>query len=94
LGKYDESIPYYDEVQKQENLSEAAAAKSEAYQKLGKEDEAFLAAQGMLVSDIVRYVSEAKAKKMKIFDYYCMMEYEDLERREKVRQQKLDSKLR
>lgn len=94
LGKYDESIPYYDEVQKQENLSEAAAAKSEAYQKLGKEDEAFLAAQGMLVSDIVRYVSEAKAKKMKIFDYYCMMEYEDLVRREKVHQQKLDSKLR
>lgn len=94
LGKYDESIPYYDEVQKQENLSEAASAKSEAYQKLGKEDEAFLAAQGMLVSDIVRYVSEAKAKKMKIFDYYCMMEYEDLERREKTHQQNLDSELR
>lgn len=93
LGKYDESIPYYDDVQKQEKLSDVASAKSEAYQRLGKEDEAFLAAQGMLVSDIVRYVSEAKAKKMKVFDYYCMVEYEDLERREKEHQQKLDSRL-
>ncbi|MGQ0606328.1 MAG: tetratricopeptide repeat protein [Candidatus Nitrosotenuis sp.] len=82
LQKYDQAIQFYDDVQKQEKLSEAASAKSEAYKKIGKEDEAFLAAQGLLISDITKYVSEAKAKKMRVFDYYCMMEYEDLKKRE------------
>jgi hypothetical protein len=67
-------------------------AKSEAYQKLGKEDEAFLAAQGLLVSDIEKYVIDSRANKMKIFDYYCMMEYRTLE--ESDHQKKLGSKLR
>ncbi len=94
LGKYEQAIPFYDDVQKQEKLNDAAAAKSEAYQKIGKEDEAFLAAQGMLVSDIAQYISNARMKKMKIFDYYCMMEYDALEKREQLHQEKLDSKLR
>ena len=94
LTKYAEAIPLYDAAQKQEKLSEAASAKSEAYQKLGKEDEAFLAAQGLLVSDIERYVLEARAKKMKIFDYYCMVEYQILEKRESDHQKKMGFKLR
>lgn len=84
LGKYFESISFYDEAQQQEKSSSAARAKSEAYQKLGKEDEAFLAAQGLLVSDIERYVSEAREKKMKIFDYYCMVEYEILKKKNRT----------
>ncbi|MEM2160636.1 MAG: hypothetical protein QXN55_06760, partial [Candidatus Nitrosotenuis sp.] len=81
-------------AQQQEKLARTALAKSEAYQKLGKEDEAFLAAQGLLVSDIEKCIREARAKKMKVFDYYCMMEYEGLEKREKEHQQRLDSKFR
>jgi len=93
VGKYADAILYYDLAQQQEKQSKMAMAKSEAYQKLGKEDEAFLAAQGLLISDITKYVAEARSKKIKIFDYYCMMEYEILEKREKEHQQRLDSKL-
>jgi tetratricopeptide (TPR) repeat protein len=92
LLKFEDAIKFYDLAQQQENQSRAAMAKSEAYHKLGKEDEAFLAAQGLLVSDIERHVIEARAKKMKIFDYYCMIEYEYLEKREQEHQQKIDSK--
>jgi len=94
LQKFADTILCYDLAQRQENQKKAAMAKSEAYQKLGKEDEAFLAAQGLLVSDIEKCIAEARAKKMKVFDYFCMMEYETLEKREKEHQQRLDSKLR
>jgi len=93
LQNYSEAIKCYDLAQ-QQNQSKAAMAKSEAYQNIGKEDEAFLAAQGMLVSDIEKHVAEARAKKMRIFDYYCMIEYDSLEKREQEHQKKLDSKLR
>jgi tetratricopeptide (TPR) repeat protein len=94
LQNFSEAIKFYDLAQQQEKQGKAAMAKAEAYLKLGKEDEAFLAAQGLLVSDIEKHVAEARAKKMKVFDYYCMIEYESLEKREQEHQQKLDSKLR
>jgi tetratricopeptide (TPR) repeat protein len=93
VGKYADAILYCDLAQQQEKQARVAMAKSEAYAKLGKEDEAFLAAQGLLISDIEKYVAEARTKKMKVFDYYCMTEYESLEKREKEHQQRLDSKL-
>lgn len=88
LGKYAESIPYYDLAQQQENSKFISMAKSDAYQKLGKPDEAFLAAQGLLMSGIDKYVSDAHAKKLKIFDYYCMVEYETVEKK-KAEQRKM-----
>ena len=94
LQKYSEAIPYYDRAQQQEKITKASAGKSAAYQKLGKADEAFLAAQGLLVDDIERLILEARAKKMKVFDYYCMLEYNDLERREQAHQEKMNSKLK
>jgi tetratricopeptide (TPR) repeat protein len=94
LQNFSEAIKFYDLAQQQEKQSKAAMAKSEAYAKLGKEDEAFLAAQGLLVSEIEKCIAGARAKKMKVFDYFCMMEYEILEKREKEHQQRLDSKLR
>ena len=94
LGKFEDAIKFYDLAQQQEKQIKTSMAKSEAYQKLGKEEEAFLAAQGLLVSDIEKYVIDAHAKKMKVFDYYCMMEYDSLEKRESDHQKKLDSKLR
>jgi len=80
LGKFADAIPLFDKAQQREKSSFAANAKSQAYRKLGKEDEAFLAAQGVLISDIERYVEDAQEKKMKIFDYYCMIEYELMEK--------------
>jgi tetratricopeptide (TPR) repeat protein len=95
LQKYEDAIPLYDKAQKLEGpIKVAAAAKSEAYQKLGKEDEAFLAAQGLLIEDIYKYISEAMEKKMKIFDFYCLKEYNDLDAREKMHNERQDSKFK
>lgn len=60
---------------------------------LEKRIEAFLAAQGLLVDDITKYVVEAKAKKIRIFDLYCLKEYQDLEERERKHKEKQISKL-
>ncbi|HIH68296.1 MAG TPA: tetratricopeptide repeat protein [Candidatus Nitrosotenuis sp.] len=86
LGRPADAIPYYDLAQQQENSKFISMAKSEAYQKLGKSDEAFLAAQGLLVSEIDKYLREAHSKKLRIFDYYCMVEYEILEKRKTDKQ--------
>jgi len=94
LQKFEDAVLLYDKAQELEGpIREAAAAKSEAYQKLGKEDEAFLAAQGLLVSDIKKYIAEAKAKKMRVFDLYCLNEYQDLEEKEEKHAQKQNAKL-
>lgn len=93
LQKYEEAISFYDRAQKLDGaLKEVAMAKSDLYKRLGREDEAFLAAQGVLVEDISRYIEEAREKKIRIFDLYCLKEYEDLENREREHQQKQNSK--
>lgn len=94
LQKFEDAIPLYDKAQKLEGtIQGAATAKSEAYQRLGKEDEAFLAAQGLLIDDIRRYITEAKSKKMRVFDLFCLNEYNELEAREKKHAQRRDAKL-
>ena len=94
LQKHESAIPYYDRAQRLEKIPRAAAGKSAAYQKIGKSDEAFLAAQGLLDSEIEKIMLEARTKKMKVFDYFCMIEYEDLEKREQKHQEKINSKLK
>ena len=95
LQKYEDAISLYDRAQVLEGaIKEAAAAKAEAYKKLGMDDEAFLAAQGMLISDIHKYIAEAKTKKMRVFDLFCLNEYRELEAREKNHARKQDAKLR
>jgi tetratricopeptide (TPR) repeat protein len=94
LQKYEDAIPFYDSAQKIEKIKEAAAAKSEAYKKLGKEDEAFLAAQGLLVDDIEKCIAEAREKKMRVFDLYCHNEYMALDAKEKMHNEKQGSKLK
>lgn len=94
LQKYEDAIPFYDSAQKIEKIKEAAAAKSEAYKKLGKEDEAFLAAQGLLVDDIEKCIAEAREKKMRVFDLYCLNEYMALDAKEKMHNEKQGSKLK
>jgi len=95
LQKYDEAIPVYDMAQKIDgSIKEASLAKSDAYKKLGCEGEAFLAAQGLLVEEIDRLVLEARKKKMRVFDLYCLREFEGLEEREKKHKEKQDAKLK
>ncbi len=95
LQKFEDAISLYDRAQQLEGpIREAAAAKSEAYKQLGKEDEAFLAAQGLLIHDIQKYIAEAKTKKMRVFDLFCLNEYRELEAREKKHAEKQDAKLR
>lgn len=95
LEKYDKAIPFFDRAQQVVgSIKEAALAKSNAYKKLGCEDEAFLAAQGMLVEDIDKLVLEARQKKMRVFDLFCLKEFEGLEEREKNHNKKQESKLK
>jgi tetratricopeptide (TPR) repeat protein len=93
LQRYGEAIPFFDRVQKADrSIKEAALAKSDAYKKLGCENEAFLAAQGLLVEDIDALMVEARQKKTKVFDLFCLKEFERLEEREKKHNEKQDSK--
>ena len=85
LENYADAIVNYDLAQKIEKNNEISLAKSEAFLKLGKHDEAFLAAQGLLVSEINSCVEAARIKKMKIFDYYCLLEYDSYKKREIVK---------
>jgi tetratricopeptide (TPR) repeat protein len=94
LKRYEEAIACYDVAQKlNTNIRGLALAKSAAYQNLGMDDEAFLAAQGLLGDDIVRFKEEARRRKMKVFDWYCLSEFNELEEKEKKHQEKMNSKL-
>jgi tetratricopeptide (TPR) repeat protein len=93
LQRYGEAIQFFDRAQKiDKSIKEAALAKSDAYKKIGRENEAFLAAQGLLVEEIEGLVLEARQKKTKVFDLYCLREFEGLEEREKKHNEKQDSK--
>ncbi|MGI0004003.1 MAG: tetratricopeptide repeat protein [Candidatus Nitrosotenuis sp.] len=93
LQKFEDAITLYDKAQRLDGvIKEAAVAKSAAYQKLGREDEAFLAAQGLLIDDIQKYIAEAKTKKMRVFDLYCLNEYQELDKKEKKHAQKQNAK--
>ena len=79
LKNYRESIEYYDKVQMVDSsLHEASIAKSHAFEKLGMEDEAFLAAQGVLVKDMEQIKTDAKKNKCTVFHQYCQNEFEEL----------------
>ena len=79
LRNYRESIEYYDKAQMVDSsLHEASIAKSQAFEKLGMEDEAFLAAQGVLVKDMDQIKIDAKKNKCSVFHQYCQNEFEEL----------------
>jgi tetratricopeptide (TPR) repeat protein len=90
LENYVEAIQNYDLAQKIENNNKISLAKSEAFLKLGKEDEAFLAAQGLLISEISSHVEGARIKKMKIFDYYCLVEYDSYKKRKTIKDDEIE----
>jgi len=94
MKKYSDAIACYDRAQKlDKSIAGIAAAKSDAYQKLGLEDEAFLAAQGVLDEDVPKFKEEAKKRHMRIFDWYCLNEFNELEARDRLHREKMNSKI-
>ena len=64
LERYQDAIPYYDNVQQlMPEFSRAAVEKSEAFKALGKEDDAFLAAQGIRLDEAELLKIDAKENK-------------------------------
>ncbi|MFB5612141.1 MAG: tetratricopeptide repeat protein, partial [Nitrosarchaeum sp.] len=79
LRNYKESIEFYDKAQLLDSsLREASIAKSQAFEKLGMEDEAFLSAQGVLIKDMEQIKIDAKKNKCSVFHQYCQNEFEEL----------------
>lgn len=79
LKNYKESIEFYDKAQIEDpSLNEASIAKSKAFEKLGMVDEAFLAAQGVLIKDMMKIIADAKKNKCTVFHQFCQIEFDEL----------------
>ena len=82
LGRYQESIPYYDTVQQiMPNFTRASVEKSEAFKKLGKEDDAFLAAQGVRLKDAEILKNDARENKYSVQHAFLLKRYKKTEKK-------------
>ena len=76
LERYQEAIPYYDTVQQiMPDFSRAAVEKSEAFKALGKEDDAFLAAQGIRLDEAELLKIDAKENKYSVQHAFLLKRY-------------------
>ena len=76
LKRYQEAIPYYDTVQQiMPKFSRAASEKSEAFKALGKEDDAFLAAQGIRLDEAELLKTDAKENKYTVQHAFLLKRY-------------------
>ena len=76
LGRYQDSIPYYDTVQQiMPEFSRAAVEKSKAFKELGREDDAFLAAQGVRLKDAELLKQDAKDNKYSVQHAFLLKRY-------------------
>lgn len=81
LHRYEESIPYYDTVQQiMPDFSRAAIEKSNAFKELGREDDAFLAAQGMRLKDAEQLKQEAKENKYSVQHAFLLKRYKKVQK--------------
>jgi tetratricopeptide (TPR) repeat protein len=77
LGNHKQSIEFYDLAQKINPLmKELSEAKSREFEKLELKDEAFLAAQGILLEDIEKIKQDSIKNKCSVFHQFCQNEYE------------------
>ena len=80
LGRYQDSIPYYDTVQQiMPDFSRAAVEKSEAFKKLGRDDDAFLAAQGVRLDDAEKIKQDARENKYSVQHAFLLKRYNNTE---------------
>ena len=76
LERYQEAIPYYDTVQQiMPDFSRAAVEKSEAFKALCKEDDAFLAAQGIRLDEAELLKDDAKENKYSVQHAFLLKRY-------------------
>ena len=76
LERHQEAIPYYDTVQQiMPDFSRAAVEKSEAFKALGKEDDAFLAAQGIRLDEAEMLKADAKKNNYSVQHAYLLKRY-------------------
>jgi len=81
LKRYQDSIPYYDTVQQiMPEFSRAAVEKSNAFKELGREDDAFLAAQGMRLKDAEQLKQEAKENKYSVQHAFLLKRYKKVQK--------------
>ena len=78
LGNYRDAIEFYDQAQVIDpNLKEIPRAKSRLFEKLGMEDDAFLAAQGILNKDMAKIKNDAKENGSTVFHQFCEDEFNE-----------------
>ena len=82
LRRYQDSIPYYDTVQQiMPEFSRAAVEKSKAFKELGREDDAFLAAQGVRLKDAELLKQDAKDNKYSVQHAFLLKRYKSSEKK-------------
>ena len=82
LGRYQDAIPYYDTVQQiAPKITRAAREKSEAFKALGKEDDAFLAAQGIRLDEAELLKADAKKNKYTVQHAFLLKRYNKTEKK-------------
>ena len=82
LHRYEESIPYYDTVQQiMPDFSRAAIEKSNAFKELGREDDAFLAAQGVRLKDAELLKKDAEENKYSVQHAFLLKRYKSSEKK-------------
>ena len=78
LRRYQDAIPYYDTVQQiMPEFSRAAIEKSEAFKALGREDDAFLAAQGIRLKDAELLKKDAEQNKYSVQHAFLLKRYKN-----------------
>jgi len=78
LGNHLKSIECYDQAQKIDPImKDLSIAKSREFEKLGLKDEAFLAAQGVLLENIEKIKIDAVKNKCSVFHQFCQNEFEE-----------------
>jgi tetratricopeptide (TPR) repeat protein len=76
LGNFLDAIDYYDMAQTiDSSLKEIPLAKSRLFKKLSMEDDAFLAAQGVLNKEMEKIKLAAKENKCSVFHQFCEDEF-------------------
>ena len=82
LRRYQDAIPYYDTVQQMmPEFSRAAVEKSKAFKELGREDDAFLAAQGVRLKDAELLKQDAKNNKYSVQHAFLLKRYKSSEKK-------------
>ena len=80
LKRYEEALSLYDRAEQVDaSLARSvSAARSKIFSKMGREDEAFLAAQGVRNRDMDRIISDARRNNCSVFHQFCNNEYSDI----------------